>query len=91
MQLQVVLALKQGRLLFTEMLGTLLERVLLQSVLSGKESLTDVFELLALDADLVLQLRVFVLQLLVLVALLRVEVVEASLVGEVDIVDLLLV
>ena len=91
LKLQVVLSLLQLRLLFAEMLGTLLERVLLELVLSGLQSSGDFFELLALDADLIGQVVVLLLKLFILVALLGVEIVQTSLVRKVDIVDLLLV
>ena len=46
---------------------------------------------MALDADLVGELVVLLLELLILVALLRVQIVQARLVREVDITDLLLI
>ncbi len=46
---------------------------------------------MALDADLVGQTIVLMLELFVLVALLRVQVVQAGLVRKVDVIDLLLV
>ena len=73
------------------MLSALLEGVLLQAVLGCSEALGDFLELLSLKANLVLQIVVLLLELLVLIALLGVEIVEAGLVREVDIVDLLLI
>ena len=73
------------------MLSALLEGVLLQAVLGCSEALRDFLELLSLKANLVLQIIVLLLELLVLIALLGVEIVEAGLVREVDIVDLLLI
>ena len=62
------------------MLSALLERVLLQAVLGCNEALGNFLELLPLKANLVLQIVVLLLELLVLIALLRVEIVEAGLV-----------
>ena len=73
------------------MLSALLEGVLLQSVLGCSEALGDFLELLSLKANLVLQIVVLLLELLILVALLRVQIVQARLVREVDITDLLLI
>ena len=73
------------------MLGTLLEGVLLELIFSGLQSGGDFFELLALDADLIGQVVILLLKLFILVALLGVEIIQTSLVREVDIVDLLLV
>ena len=73
------------------MLSALLEGVLLQSVLGCSEALGDFLELLSLKTNLVLQIVVLLLELLVFIALLGVEIIEAGLVGEVDIVDLLLI
>ena len=73
------------------MLSALLERVLLQAVLGCNEALGNFLELLTLKANLVLQIVVLLLELLVLIALLRVEIVEAGLVCKVDIIDLLLI
>ena len=73
------------------MLSALLERVLLQAVLGCNEALGNFLELLPLKANLVLQIVVLLLELLVLIALLRVEIVETGLVCEVDIIDLLLI
>ena len=73
------------------MLSALLERVLLQAVLGCSEALGDFLELLSLKTNLVLQIVVLLLELLVLIALLGVEIIEAGLVSEVDIVDLLLI
>jgi len=64
---------------------------LLQAVLSRNEALGNFLELLPLKANFVLQIVVLLLELLVFIALLRVEIVEAGLVSEVDIVDLLLI
>ena len=73
------------------MLGTLLERVLLQTIFSRLKTCSNFFELLALDSNFVSQTIVFVLEFLILIALLRVQVVQTGLVGKVDIIDLLLV
>ena len=73
------------------MLSALLERVLLQAVLGCNEALGNFLELLPLKANLVLQIVVLLLELLVLIALLRVEIVEAGFVCKVDIIDLLLI
>ena len=73
------------------MLSALLERVLLQAVLGCNEALGNFLELLPLKANLVLQIVVLLLELLVLIALLRVEIIEAGFISEVDIVDLLLI
>ena len=73
------------------MLSALLERVLLQAVLGCNEALGNFLELLPLKANLVLQIVVLLLELLVLIALLGVEIVEAGFVCEVDIIDLLLI
>ena len=64
---------------------------MLQAVLGCSEALGNLLELLSLKANLVLQIVVLLLELLVLIALLGVEIVEAGLVREVDIVDLLLI
>jgi hypothetical protein len=90
-ELKVILLFLESDLLFTKDLGTLLERVLLQAGLSCHKSVGDFFKLLTLETDLINQTKVLHLQLLVLVTLLRVQIVEPGLVGEVDIVDLLLV
>ena len=73
------------------MLSALLERVLLETVLGILQTLANLFELLSLNADLVRESVVFLLQFLVLVALFWVQVVKACLVRKVDIVDLLLI
>ena len=73
------------------MLSALLEGVLLQAILGCSEALGDFLELLSLKANLVLQIVVLLLELLVLIALLRVKIIEAGLVSKVDIVDLLLI
>ncbi len=73
------------------MLGTLFERVLLQTIFSRLKTRSNFFKLLALDSNLVSQAIVFVLEFLILIALLRVQVVQTGLVGKVDIIDLLLV
>ena len=73
------------------MLSALLKGVLLQAVLGCSEALGYFLELLSLKANLVLQIVVLLLELFVLIALLGVEIIKASLVREVDIVDLLLI
>ena len=73
------------------MLSALLEGVLLQTVLGSSEALRNFLELLSLKANFVLQIVVLLLELLVLIALLGVEIVEAGFISEVDIVDLLLI
>ena len=73
------------------MLSALLEGVLLQAVLCCSEALGDFLELLSLKANLVLEIVVLLLELLVLIALLRVKIVEAGFICEVDVVDLLLI
>lgn len=64
---------------------------MLKAIFSGLEPCGHLFEILALNANLVRQLVVLLLQLLVLVALLRVQIVQASLIRKVNIIDLLLV
>ena len=64
---------------------------MLQAVLGCSEALGNFLELLPLKANLVLQIVVLLLELLILIALLRVEIVEAGFISEVDIVDLLLI
>ena len=64
---------------------------MLQAVLGCNEALGNFLELLPLKANLVLQIVVLLLELLVLIALLRVEIIEAGFISEVDIVDLLLI
>jgi len=91
LQLEVLLSFRQLDFLVAQMLGTLLERVLLQSVLRVLHALVHVVEVLAVNLDFVGQSRVLTLERLVLVALLRVEVVQTGLVGEVNVLDLLLV
>ena len=73
------------------MLSSLLERVLLELVLRGLQSGSDVIELLPLHANLIGQPIVLLLEPLVLIALLWVEIIKARFVGKVDIVDLLLI
>ena len=73
------------------MLGALLERVLLQTIFGRLETLSDFFELLTLESNLVSQAIVLMLELFVLITLLRVQIVQTSLIGKVDIVDLLLI
>ena len=91
LQLEILLALLELSLLFTQVLSALLERVLLETVLGILQTLANLFELLSLNADLVRESVVFLLQFLVLVALFWVQVVKACLVRKVDIVDLLLI
>ncbi len=91
LEFKIFLALLQRCFLFAQMLGTLLKRVLLQTIFSGLETCSNFFELLALDTNFVSQTIVFVLEFLILIALLRVQVVQTGLVGKVDIIDLLLV
>ena len=73
------------------MLSTLLERVLLKTVLSLLKSSSDILKFLALNTDLMRQLVVLLLELFILIALLWIQVIKASLICEVDIVDLLLI
>lgn len=91
LELKIILSLLKLGLLFAEMLGALLQVILLQTILSLHQSLADILELLALHTNLALKEIVFRLELLVFVALLRVQIVEAGLVCEVDVADLLLV
>lgn len=51
----------------------------------------DILELLALQANLIVQVVVLLLKLLVLVSLLWVQIIEPCLIREVDVIDLLLV
>ena len=73
------------------MLSSLLERILFKAVFSSLKPLSHFLKVLSLDTDLMRQLVVLLLELFVLVALLRIQVVKAGLVCEVDIVDLLLI
>ena len=73
------------------MLSALLEGILLQAVLSRSEALRYFLELLSLKANLVLEIVVLLLEFLILIALLRVEIIEAGFIGEVDVIDLLLI
>ena len=73
------------------MLSSLLERILFEAVFSSLKPLSYFFKVLSLDTDLMRQLVVLLLKLFVLVALLRIQVIKAGLVCEVDIVDLLLI
>ena len=91
LKFEVVLFLLKISLFFAKNLGALFEIVLLQTGLSIHKSVGNFLKLLALNSNLALEALVFKLQPLVLVTLLRVQVVQACLVGEVNIADLLLV
>ena len=53
--------------------------------------LCNIFKFLTLEANFMLKLLIFMFQLFVLVALLRVKVVKACLVREVNVINLLLI
>ena len=91
LELQVVFALLQLGFLFTQVLCSLLQRVLFELVLSGHESVRDILQFLPLHADLVRQAVVLLLQLFIFVALLGVKIIQSGLICEIDIVDLLFV
>ena len=73
------------------MLSSLLKRILFKAVFSSLKPLSYFLKVLSLDTDLMRQLVVLLLKLFVFVALLRIQVVKAGLVCEVDIVNLLLI
>jgi len=91
LELKGVLAFGQVVLLFTQVLGALLESVLLQTSFGLHESATDFFKLTAVFVDLTLELLVVSLQLLIIIALLRIEVVKLRFIGIVNILNLLLI
>jgi hypothetical protein len=91
LQFEVLLPFRQLDLLIAQMLSTLLESVLLQTILRVLHALVHVIEVLAVNLNFIRKSRVLALERLVLVALLRVEVVQTGFVGEVDVLDLLLV
>ena len=79
------------RLLFAQVLGALLEGILLETRFSLHESLADFFKLATVLVDLNLESLVIGLHLLVVITHLGVEFVELSLISVVDILNLLLI
>ena len=90
LELQVILPLQERGPLFLEMLGPLLEGVLLEARLSLDQAGVDLLQLGPAAVDLALEATVLLLQALVLVPLLRIQIVQLALVGHVDVLDLLL-
>ena len=91
LEFEIFFALQKSSFLFAQMLSSLLERILFKAVFSSLKPLSHFLKVLSLDTDLMRELVVLLLELFVLVALLRIQVVQAGLVCEVDIVDLLLI
>jgi len=91
LELKITLTFGQVILFFAQVLGALLESILLQTGFGLHKSLADFFELTAVLVDLNLEVLVIGLQLFVVIALLGVEVVQLGLVGVVDVLNLLLV
>ena len=79
------------RLLFAQVLGALLEGILLETRFSLHKSLTDFFKLATVLVDLNLESLVIGLHLLVVITHLRVKFIEFSLISVVDILNLLLI
>ena len=91
LQFQILLSLHQLGSLILEMLCSLLQGILSQPRLGLDQPGVDFFQLISGVIDFLGQHVVLLLELFVLVSLLWVEIVEASLVLEVDVLDLLLV
>lgn len=90
LELQVIFPFKKRGPLFLEMLGPLLEGVLLEAGLSLYQPGVDLLQLGPAAVDLSLEPTVLLLKALVLVPLLRIQIVKLALVGHVDVLDLLL-
>ena len=91
LQFQIFLFLDELDLFFTEVLSALLESVLLQPVFELGQLLVDIVELLAVYLNLVVQPVVFALKLLILIALLRIQIIQTSFISVVDFLNLLLI
>jgi len=70
------------------MLGPLLKGILLETALGLDEAGVDLLKVGAVAVDVLGKRAVLLLELLVLIALLRIKVIELALVGHVDLLDL---
>ena len=90
LELQVILPLQKRGSLFLEMLGSLLEGVLLEAGLSLNQAGVDLLQIGSAAVDLPLEAAILLLQALVFVSLFRIQIVELAFVGHVNVLDLLL-
>lgn len=91
LQFQIFLFLYKLDLFFTEVLSALLEGILLQPVFELCQLLVDIVEFLAVYLNFVVQPVVFALKLLILIALLRIKIIQTSFVSVIDFLNLLLI
>ena len=91
LKLQIFLLLGEHGSLLLEMLSALLKGILAKSGLSLSESSVDLLELVPRVVDILREHIILLLQLLILVSLLWVQVVQPTLILEVDVLDLTLV
>ena len=90
LKLKIFFTLEQSSPLLLQMLGSLLEVVLLESSFRRDQPLRSLLQHVPVVVDLALQVLVLVLQLFILVSLLRVELLESAFIGEVNFLDLAL-
>ena len=90
LELQVILPLQKRGSLFLEMLGSLLEGVLLEAGLSLNKAGVDLLQIGSAAVYLTLEATIFLLQALIFISLLRIQIVELAFIGHINVLDLLL-